>query len=411
MNIQPALTLNKKLFNNTVLLAALGYFVDIYDLMLFGIVRTPSLMALGYEGAEITSKGLFLLNIQMAGMLLGGIIWGICGDKKGRLKVLYGSILLYSIATLLNGFVNNLDQYAILRFIAGIGLAGELGAGVTLISETMTKEKRGYGTMLIATLGAFGAISAVLIAKNFSWQIAYFAGGGLGILLLLLRIGSYESGMFQKMKNETGGQNNFIKLFTNKKLLGKYFLCILGGIPIWVILGLLIILSPEMSIIIGVSKPVSAGAAILWVSVGMAIGDFAGGMLSQYFKNREKVIIVYILFSFIVICTYLYIRNIDQSTFYFLCALLGVSCGYWAVYVSMIAEQFGTNIRATVATTIPNFVRAMVIPITALYLFLSNEISIINAAMIVASLCIAASVLSLFLLRDTYGKDLDYLEK
>ena len=305
MNIQPALTLNKKLFNNTVLLAALGYFVDIYDLMLFGIVRTPSLMALGYEGAEITSKGLFLLNIQMAGMLLGGIIWGICGDKKGRLKVLYGSILLYSIATLLNGFVNNLDQYAILRFIAGIGLAGELGAGVTLISETMTKEKRGYGTMLIATLGAFGAISAVLIAKNFSWQIAYFAGGGLGILLLLLRIGSYESGMFQKMKNETGGQNNFIKLFTNKKLLGKYFLCILGGIPIWVILGLLIILSPEMSIIIGVSKPVSAGAAILWVSVGMAIGDFAGGMLSQYFKNREKVIIVYILFSFIVICTYL----------------------------------------------------------------------------------------------------------
>ncbi|MBC8047681.1 MAG: MFS transporter [Fimbriimonadaceae bacterium] len=403
--------LTNKIFNTTVILAALGYFVDIYDLMLFGIVRTPSLMALGYAGEELTTKGFYLLNMQMMGMLLGGIIWGIWGDKKGRLSVLYGSIFIYSVANILNGMVDNVQQYALLRFIAGIGLAGELGAGVTLINETMTKERRGYGTMLIATLGAFGAITAVLVAKNFSWQIAYYAGGGLGLVLLLMRIGTYESGMFKKMRAETHGNNNFFKLFTNKKLAGKYLLCILGGIPIWFILGMLIILSPELSKTIGVSKPVNAGAAILWVSVGMALGDFASGMLSQYFKNRKKIILAYIIFCICVMTTYLYVRNINISVFYFLCVLLGIGSGYWAVYVTMISEQFGTNIRSTVSTTIPNFVRGMVIPITALYMFLVKEIAAVNAVMLVGSICMVISLIALLLLKDTYGKDLDYIEE
>src|SRR5882762_615963 len=118
----------KLLFSVPVIVAALGYFVDIYDLLLFSIVRRPSLSALGVPDEELFGQGEFLLQVQMGGLLLGGLIWGIMGDKRGRLSVLFGSILMYSLANIGNGFVTNVTQYAALRFIAGLGLAGELGA-------------------------------------------------------------------------------------------------------------------------------------------------------------------------------------------------------------------------------------------------------------------------------------------
>ncbi len=401
--------LTTRILNVTVIVAALGYFVDIYDLILFGIVREPSLRALGYSGQDLVDKGLFLLNMQMAGMLVGGILWGILGDMKGRISVLYGSIFLYSIANILNGMVVNIDQYAVLRLLAGIGLAGELGAGITLVNETMTKEHRGYGTMVVVTFGALGAVVGALVADNFQWQTSYYVGGGLGLALLLLRVGTYESGMFHKAKKQSEGLR-FLTLFADGKRLYKYFLCILIGVPIWFVVGILVILSPELSDIIGVRGEVEARWAILWCYVGLSVGDFASGMISQIIKSRKKVVLYYILGCTGVILLYLYSRDISLYYFYTLCFALGFGAGYWALFVTMASEQFGTNIRSTVTTTVPNFVRGSVIPVTLSYQFFDGRLSAVPAATIVGMVCMAIAFLALLPLQDTYGKDLDYME-
>jgi MFS family permease len=390
--------------------AALGYFVDIYDLILFGIVRGPSLEALGFAGEELKDKGLFLLNMQMAGMLIGGLLWGVLGDMKGRISVLYGSIFLYSIANILNGMVVNIDQYAALRLLAGIGLAGELGAGITLVNETMTKEHRGYGTMVVVTFGALGAVVGALVADRFQWQTSYYVGGALGLALLLLRVGTYESGMFHKVRKEAGTSMRFLKLFTNRRRLYKYVLCILIGIPIWFVVGILVILSPELSDIIGVQGGVEAKWAILWCYVGLSMGDFASGLISQLIKSRKKVVLYYILGCTAVILLYLYSRDVSLVYFYFLCFSLGFSAGYWALFVTMASEQFGTNIRSTVTTTVPNFVRGSVIPITLSYQYFDGRLSAVPAATIVGMICMAVAFFALLPLKDTYGKDLDYIE-
>lgn len=398
------------MLNATVVVAALGYFVDIYDLILFGIVRNPSLQSIGYSGDELVNKGLFLLNMQMFGMLAGGILWGILGDMKGRISVLYGSIFLYSIANILNGFVINIDQYALLRVLAGIGLAGELGAGITLVNETMTKEHRGYGTMVVVTFGALGAVAAALIADSFPWQTSYFIGGGLGIALLFLRIGTYESGMFKKVANTGGTGIRFLTLFADRQRFIKYVLCILTGIPIWFVVGILVILSPELGKAIGVRGEVSAGNAILWCYVGLSVGDFASGMLSQWLKSRKKVVMYYILLCTGVILLYLLSRNISLAYFYFLCFSLGFSAGYWALFVTMASEQFGTNIRSTVTTTVPNFVRGSVIPITLSYQYFAANLGTLNSAIVVGVACMFIAWFAVLPLKDTYGKDLDYVE-
>ncbi|HAE14482.1 MAG: MFS transporter [Chitinophagales bacterium] len=401
--------LTSRILNATVIVAALGYFVDIYDLILFGIVRGPSLRALGYDGQELVDKGLFLLNMQMAGMLLGGLLWGILGDMKGRISVLYGSIFLYSIANILNAMVVSIDQYALLRFLAGVGLAGELGAGITLVNETMTKEQRGYGTMVVVTFGALGAVVAAMIADNFQWQTSYYVGGALGLALLLLRIGTYESGMFRKVQ-EKGTGLSFLKLFASRDRLYKYFLCILIGIPIWFVIGILVILSPELSKVIGVRGEVQAGITILWCYIGLSAGDFASGMISQLIKSRKKVVLYYIIGCTGVILLYLYSRDVSLWYFYFLSFVLGFSAGYWALFVTMASEQFGTNIRSTVTTTVPNFVRGSVIPVTISYQYLAGKFNNVDGAAVVGMICMLIAFLSLLPLKDTYGKDLDYME-
>jgi len=401
--------LTSRILNATVIVAALGYFVDIYDLILFGIVRGPSLRALGYDGQELVDKGLFLLNMQMAGMLLGGLLWGILGDMKGRISVLYGSIFLYSIANILNAMVVSIDQYALLRFLAGVGLAGELGAGITLVNETMTKEQRGYGTMVVVTFGALGAVVAAMIADNFQWQTSYYVGGALGLALLLLRIGTYESGMFRKVQ-EKGTGLSFLKLFASRDRLYKYFLCILIGIPIWFVIGILVILSPELSKVIGVRGEVQAGITILWCYIGLSAGDFASGMISQLIKSRKKVVLYYIIGCTGVILLYLYSRDVSLWYFYFLSFVLGFSAGYWALFVTMASEQFGTNIRSTVTTTVPNFVRGSVIPVTISYQYLAGKFNNVDGAAAVGMICMLIAFLSLLPLKDTYGKDLDYME-
>ncbi|MBL7845592.1 MAG: MFS transporter [Cyclobacteriaceae bacterium] len=401
----------KKLFSIPVVVAALGYFVDIYDLLLFSIVRIPSLRGLGVPDAQLFDKGEFLLQVQMGGLLVGGIIWGIMGDKRGRLSVLFGSILLYSLANIANGFVTSVDQYAFFRFIAGIGLAGELGAGITLVAEVLPTRLRGYGTTLVATVGLLGAVLANVIAKNFDWQIAYFIGGGLGLLLLIARVSVFESGMFLTLKEQTVERGNFLSLFTNFGRFKRFMNCILIGLPIWFTIGILITFSPEFSVEIGVLEPIIAGDAVMFSYLGLAAGDMSSGLLSQWFRSRKRIVFFFILITLGFILLYLYPPFTSKSFFYFTCFCLGFGIGYWALFVTIAAEQFGTNLRSTVATTVPNFIRGTVVPLTFAFKLLREDAGIINGALIVGVVTIVIALLSLRSLSETFGRDLDFVEE
>ena len=394
----------------TILLAALGYFVDIYDLILFSIVRVKSLHTIGVPDTELLSQGVLLLNMQMGGMLLGGILWGMLGDKRGRLSVLLGSIFLYSIANIANAFVQSVPVYAVLRLIAGIGLAGELGAGVTLVSEAMPKESRGYGTMIVATVGILGAIAAALIGDAFDWRMAYMIGGVMGFGLLLMRIKAGESGMFAKLKHANTRRGTLSLIFRSPASTFKYLRCILIGMPLWFVIGILITFSPEFGKALGMAQVPSAGRAVMFSYIGLSLGGFASGSLSQIFQSRKKVSAVFMLLNVIFILIYLFNYAPSLAVFYVTCLALGFASGYWAVFVTIAAEQFGTNVRSTVATTVPNFVRGSVVPLTLCFQMLKAQTGIIQSAFMVACFCVIAAFIALFGLAETHGKDLDYIE-
>ena len=392
-----------------VIVASLGYFVDIYDLILFGIVRIPSLKEMGLSPAEITTVGADILNMQMAGMLIGGILWGVLGDKKGRLSVLLGSIILYSAANFLNGFVQDVNSYMALRFIAGIGLAGELGAGVTLVAEILPKEIRGYGTMMIATVGVTGAVAANFIAQHFDWRTAYIIGGVLGFALLLLRVGILESAIFKNLKEKNIKRGNFFSLFTDKQLFAKYSKSIIIGLPLWYCVGILILFSPEFAKEFGIVG-VNAGNAIMLCYIGLTVGDFGSGYISQKIKSRKIAIAGFMLSALALSIMYGALSGASSTMFYLVCFLIGVSCGYWALFITVAAEQFGTNIRSTAASTVPNFVRGMVVPMSAGFIALKPSFGLLGAAAIVGALVFAAGLIALWKLEETFHKDLDYIE-
>ena len=415
-----------------IIVAALGYFVDIYDLVLFGVVKAESLsqIMVGYSIDEQASTGKFLFNMQMLGMLIGGLLWGILGDKKGRIKVLFGSIMLYSIANLMNAFVTDITSYAIIRVIAGIGLAGELGAGITLVSEMMSKEKRGYGTMIIVTFGALGAVVASLVGSegevigNFiysltgtqlaNWQVTYIVGGMLGIFLLLLRVGTIESSYFKKMsENKNISKGNLRIIFMNRSNLTKYIHCIVIGIPIWYVVGLLVMNSKDnFAPLLGINH-IENGTAVMYTYIGLSFGDLVSGLLSQWLRSRKKVVAIYLIFTLILITSFLFfMEGISAQIYYFVCFLLGTATGYWALFVSIAAEQFGTNIRSTTANTIPNFVRGSVNLIMISFSFLMTlNIGDAWSAYIVGIVFILMALFSLSRLQETFGKDLNYFEK
>ncbi|MNF27633.1 putative sialic acid transporter [compost metagenome] len=407
---------NTKILNAAVIVAALGYFVDIYDLLLFGIVRTDSLKDLGITGDAIRNQGEYLISMQMFGMLFGGILWGILGDKKGRISVLFGSILLYSVANIANGMVTTVDGYAFWRLIAGIGLAGELGAGITLVTESLPKDKRGYGTMIVASVGVSGAVAAYLVYQVFQdWRLCYYAGGILGILLLFLRISITESGMFKKVQESEEKKGDFLSLFTNKTRFLKYLQCILIGVPLWFLVGVLITFSPEFAKVLGVQgfETIAAGKAIAFCYTGLVFGDIASGLLSQWLKSRKKIMYLFLVFNFIMVFVYLNAFGITAATFYTLCFIMGFSVGYWVLFVTIAAEQFGTNIRATVTTTVPNFVRGSLPLIILIYGYFRDQIfegDILKSGMIVGSLLSVISLLALWKLKETFHTDLNYSE-
>ncbi|MFC5408259.1 MFS transporter [Larkinella bovis] len=403
-------SVSSQLLQLPVIVAALGYLVDMYDLFLFSVVRVPSLKAIGVGSDRLLPDGIMLLNWQMAGMLLGGIFWGIMGDKRGRLSVLFGSILIYSLANLANGLVTSLPMYAALRFVAGVGLAGELGAGVTLVTEVLPKQIRGYGTTIVATMGVLGAIMAYFVADLFEWRVSYFVGGGLGLLLLVLRVNIFESKVFEAVKERQVKRGDLIMLFTNRRRFWKYMQCILVGLPIWFVVGILITFSPEFGQAMGLSEPVVAGKAVMLAFTGQVFGDIASGLLSQYFKSRKKVIGSFIAISLVFVLIYLLAGLKDLNAFYLVCILLGVANGYWALFVTIAAELFGTNLRATVATTVPNFVRGAVIPLTSLFVYGKAQFGTLNSALGVGLLTAALAFIALYFMEETFKKDLNYVE-
>ncbi len=401
---------NSNPFNIVVIVAALGYFVDIYDLTLFGIVRVPSLKAIGIPDDQIKDAGVYLLNMQMFGMLLGGIVWGILGDKKGRLSTLFMTILLYSLANIANGFVQNLDQYAWLRVIAGFGLAGELGIGITLVSEVMTKETRAWGTSIVSAIGIAGAVLAFLVAE-WGWKQAYWIGGGLGLALLGLRVYVHESGMFDKVKESAVKRGNFISLFTNGKRFLKYVCCILVGVPVWYVVGILIFFSKEFAVALNVTGPVNTGKSIMYHYAGAAIGSIITGFISQKLKSRKKAL--WIAISMLAIfCAWYFVSNETTPTvFYFITFALGLAMGYWAVFITVASEQFGTNIRSTVTTTVPNFVRGATVLMTMWWTSMSPGMGILQSAIIVGIVVIPVALGAVFFLEESHGKNLDYVEE
>jgi MFS family permease len=394
----------------TILVAALGYFVDIYDLILFLIVRAKSLKGLGVAKEALLDTGVSLLNTQMIGMLVGGILWGILGDKRGRLSVLFGSIFLYSAANIANGFVESVTQYRAMRFIAGVGLAGELGAGITLVSEVMSREGRGYGTTIVASVGVLGAVVAALVGDTFSWRVAYFVGGGLGFFLLLLRVGLFESGMFEQAKRRDVVRGNFFSLFTKPDRLRRYLAVIFIGVPIWFVISILIGLSPEIAADMGMKPGPQAGQAVMLAYIGLSIGDLASGSLSQFMRSRKKVVGIFMVLSVLGIIAYFTVAATSLVAFYACCLALGVAGGYWAVFVTIASEQFGTNIRATATTTVPNFVRGAVVGLTTSFSALKGPLGVTHAAMTVGTVCFVVGAISLRSLDETYGKDLDFVE-
>ena len=203
---------------------SLGYFVDAGDLVVASLVRSSSIKALGLATDDATVKqiGLSFESWQSWGILLGGIVWGIFGDKIGRLKVLYGSIAFYSVATLLNGYLtpawgNTYFYYSSFRFLSGFGLAGELGIGITFVSEMMEKEKRGIGTMIIAAFGILGCVVAAGLAAfaKLPWDTLFKVGGFAGLVLLFIRIGVHESSIFIAQKKSTVQRGSFLSLFSS----------------------------------------------------------------------------------------------------------------------------------------------------------------------------------------------------
>jgi MFS family permease len=409
---------SNSIFSIAVIVAALGYFVDIYDLLLFTIVREPSLQDLGVslqDSKAVLAASTKIINWQMVGLLIGGIVWGIMGDKKGRLSVLFGSIILYSIANFITGFVQTTDQYAYARFVAGIGLAGELGAGITLVSELLPKTKRGIGTSLVAGIGLFGAVFAYFTFKfTEDWRLCYKIGGGLGVALLFLRISVAESGMFKQVKQQNVSRGNLLSFFTNGNRFKKYILAILIGLPTWYVIGILVNYSNRFANAFYGENKIESGRAIMYAYAAIAVGDILVGLISQYFRSRKKAL--YLFYFFTILSGILFFSGAikTDTSMYIACALLGFSTGFWAIFVTMGAEQFGTNLRATAATTIPNMVRGALPLINMMFLNLFQKTwgwDIVKSGIITGIIVMAITLVAAYFTEETFHKDLNYVEE
>lgn len=398
----------------TVLVAALGYFVDVYDLIIFSVVRVQSLQDLGYSGYLLTQYGVLLLNLQLGGMLIGGVLWGMLGDKRGRLSILFGSIVLYSLANIANAFVTNIEQYAICRFIAGIGLAGEIGAGITLVAELLPKDKRGLGAMLVATLGVIGGVVAALTGSELDWKVAYIIGGCMGLTLLALRVAAAESGLFAQLSHDHSVKRGDLRLlFGNISCFRRFAMCTLMGMPIWFMLGLIITFSPEIGIALGIAEPITTASGILWFYSGMIVGDLASSIISQLMRSRRKALALFIIGGMTGMLAMLNLPEALRTAqvYYALCGLTGIFSGYWAIFLVTSSESFGTNLRATVTTSVPNLVRGGAILLSSLFLALKPALGVTGSLQLIGATTFIIALYAVYSLRETFSLDLDYVEK
>ncbi|GAB2514816.1 MFS transporter [Spirosoma aerophilum] len=400
----------RPLFALPVIVAALGYFVDVYDLLLFNIVRVPSLKELGMSEADISLIGGKILNYQQAGLLLGGILWGILGDKRGRLSVLFGSIITYSLANLACGFVHDPELYAWLRFVAGLGLAGELGAGITLVSEILPPNLRGYGSSLVASVGLLGAVVAYFTVTLFDWRTTYFIGGGLGLGLLVLRVSVLESGMFKRVQGTNVSRGNFLALFNSRSKILRYFRCMGIALPTYLVIGILATFGNEFGKAIGLTESIQPGRCVMFTYVGTVIGDLTSGILSQYLRSRRKAIGLMMSLTFVFVVIYLFGGINSTGAFYGLCLAMGFGIGYIAMFLTITAESFGTNLRATATTSVANNVRSTTLISIPAFQAMKPHLGVLESAAIVAFVCFALGYLSLATMEETYGKELDYTE-
>ncbi len=395
-----------------VIAAALGYFVDLYDIVLFGVVRVASLKDIGIVGDELTSKGILLLNLQMIGMLIGGVTWGIIGDKFGRRFALLSTIAMYSTANILNGFVNDINSYAVLRFIAGVGLAGEFGAGVTLVAEILPKQYRGYGTTVISFLGLVGALTASFVGSSFDWRVAYFVGGAMGLVVLAGRFFTLrESEMFEAQKQATHKRGDIMLILRSKSTLLKFLAVTAVGVPIWYVSGIIITFSPEVGAALNLSRDITAAETLKWQAIGLAIGSGLSGIVSEMIKSRKKVVWACFIGMAALAVVVLNMHGAAVEIFMTTILVVGLGQGYWTVFITIAAEQFGTNIRATVTTSVPNFVRAMVVPMSLALNALRHTFGLLNSALLIGAVVFVLAFLSLYFMSETYGKDINYIEQ
>lgn len=403
------------IFSITVIVAALGYFVDIYDLLLFAIIRVESLQSLGLSAEQIKIDGEAILQWQMFGLLFGGIIAGVIADKKGRLSVLFGSILFYSLANIANGMVTNVEQYKIIRFLAGLGLAGELGVGITLVSELIQKEKRGIATSMVAGIGLTGAVVAFIMKNNFDWRTCYYIGGGLGLLLLVLRVSVFESGMFKEVKKQKVQLGNFFMLFNKGERFKRYLTSILIGLPTWFVIGVLVAFSNDFGKAMGITEKIDPGKAIMYAYAAISIGDILIGFISQWLKSRKKALFLFYFITIIFMVLFFTAQwNGSAAKMYWICAGMGFGTGFWAIFITMGAEQFGTNLRATAATTIPNMVRGMLaIFILPLFQWLRGieGVGYVNGGLYAGVIIMVITIIAAIMTKETFNKDLNFVEK
>ena len=400
----------RPLFALPVIVAALGYFVDVYDLLLFNIVRVPSLKDMGLSEADISLIGGKILNFQQAGLLLGGILWGVLGDKRGRLSVLFGSIITYSLANIACGFVRDPQLYAILRFVAGLGLAGELGAGITLVSEILPPQLRGYGSSLVASVGLLGAVIAYFTVTLFDWRTTYFIGGGLGLGLLFLRVSVLESSMFKRAQGTGVSRGNFWALFSGRRSTLRYLRCMGIALPTYLVIGILATFSNEFGKAVGISEAIQPGRCVMFTYVGTVLGDLASGILSQYLQSRRKAIGLMMGTTLIFVAVYLFGGIHTASVFYGVALAMGFGIGYIAMFLTITAESFGTNLRATATTSVANNVRATTLLTIPAYQAMKPTLGVLESAAIVAFLCFSIGFWALSTMEETFGKELDYSE-
>jgi MFS transporter, putative metabolite:H+ symporter len=392
-----------------ILFAGLGYFVDIFDLLLFAVVRVNSVRDLGAGNATI-EVGTRLQNAQLIGLMIGGLVWGMLGDRRGRRSALYGSILLYSLANIANAFVSSVPQYAAWRFVAGFGLAGELGAALTLVSEMVDRRQRGTATTLVATLGVMGAVAAAIVGELVPWRTAYLIGGGLGLALLVLRVRLPDSAMFGRTRDLGVRRGDVWRLVSTPDRALRYLRAILIGVPVWFSTGVLLTFSPELAKDLRVVGDVTSGRAVLVYYAATTLGDLSSGLLSQWLHSRRKAVAIYYVLLAVGIAMYLSGVATTPAAFYAICAWLGVVTGFWAVMVTMAVEQFGTDLRATAATSVPTFVRASAVPMTLAFLALRQDLGSVGAAAVVGVVAMSLASLALWFQPETYGRDLDFVE-